>query len=130
MENNDLSNLNTLKNSISHSDKVLEVELVQARQDVTPSYSKTVVENFNTLNTILFLLPFGLMTFWLLLMLKFSDTLNIASNKIKTLKILTKLPCRNCQYFTNNHFLKCAVRPSTALTEEAMNCPDYCSKKQ
>jgi hypothetical protein len=42
---------------------------------------------------------------------------------------LHKLPCRNCRYFSNNHFLQCAVQPSIVLTEEAMNCSEYCPKK-
>ncbi|MEC4816105.1 MAG: hypothetical protein SAK29_22960 [Scytonema sp. PMC 1069.18] len=129
MKNNIFLTLNTLQNGSSHLDKVVEVELVQARPDVTPPYSKRVVENSNTLNAIMFLLPFSLITFWLLIAFKLLNTLNSANNKIATFNILTKVPCRNCQYFANNPFLKCAVRPDTALTEEAMNCPDYCPKK-
>jgi hypothetical protein len=130
MEKKDFFNPNTISNGISHPDKVVEVELVQARPDVIPSYSKTVVENSNTLNAILFLLPFSLMTFWLIVAFKLLDTLNVANNKISTFKALTKVPCRNCQYFANNPFIKCAVRPNTALTEEAIHCPDYCPKRE
>ncbi|WP_026733737.1 hypothetical protein [Fischerella sp. PCC 9605] len=39
-----------------------------------------------------------------------------------------KLPCYTCRYFSNNHYLHCAVQPSIVLTEEAMNCSDYCPK--
>lgn len=35
------------------------------------------------------------------------------------------VPCANCQFFTNTHFLKCPVHPSNALSLEAINCPDY-----
>lgn len=35
------------------------------------------------------------------------------------------LPCRNCHFFTNNHHLRCTVHPSAALTEQALDCPDY-----
>ena len=34
-------------------------------------------------------------------------------------------PCRKCRFFTNNHYLKCAVHPTIVLTKEASNCPDY-----
>ena len=34
-------------------------------------------------------------------------------------------PCRNCEFFANNPQLKCAVHPSTVLTEQASNCSDY-----
>lgn len=36
-----------------------------------------------------------------------------------------QIPCSNCQFFSNNHYLKCAVHPSTVLTEQALNCADY-----
>jgi hypothetical protein len=40
-------------------------------------------------------------------------------------KQMHSVPCANCQFFTNQHFLKCPVHPSTALSSEAINCPDY-----
>lgn len=36
-----------------------------------------------------------------------------------------QIPCSNCRFFSNNHYLKCAVHPSTVLTEQALNCSDY-----
>ncbi len=36
-----------------------------------------------------------------------------------------RIPCADCQFFTNTHFLKCPVHPSSALSAEAINCPDY-----
>ena len=36
-----------------------------------------------------------------------------------------QIPCRNCKFFSNNPSLKCAVRPTTVLTEQALNCSDY-----
>jgi hypothetical protein len=35
------------------------------------------------------------------------------------------IPCRTCQFFSNNTHLKCAVQPTLVLTEEAKHCPDY-----
>ncbi|MDF5724233.1 MAG: hypothetical protein PUP91_27965 [Rhizonema sp. PD37] len=46
-----------------------------------------------------------------------------------TSKRLQKLPCKNCRYFKDNHYLNCAVHPSIVLTEQALNCPDYYSNK-
>ncbi|MEG3436450.1 hypothetical protein V0288_04905 [Pannus brasiliensis CCIBt3594] len=34
-------------------------------------------------------------------------------------------PCASCRFFSNNVYLKCAVRPSDALTDRAVDCPDY-----
>ncbi|MEG3849223.1 hypothetical protein QT971_17765 [Microcoleus sp. herbarium19] len=36
-----------------------------------------------------------------------------------------QVPCRNCQYFSGNHHLKCAVHPGDVLTKKAINCSDY-----
>jgi hypothetical protein len=42
-----------------------------------------------------------------------------------TAKRMHEIPCANCQFFTENYLLKCPVHPSTALSEDAVNCPDY-----
>lgn len=33
--------------------------------------------------------------------------------------------CRNCRFFSLNPYIKCAVHPSTVLTKQAIDCPDY-----
>ncbi len=38
---------------------------------------------------------------------------------------LKQVPCRNCQFFKDNHYLNCAVQPSIVLTKQALNCSDY-----
>lgn len=43
------------------------------------------------------------------------------------IKRLDEVPCKKCRYFSGNHYLKCAVNPSDALTERAINCTDYSS---
>jgi hypothetical protein len=37
----------------------------------------------------------------------------------------SRIPCRNCRFLSNSSYLKCAVHPTSALTEEAIACPDY-----
>ena len=41
----------------------------------------------------------------------------------------TKIPCTSCRFFNDNHYLKCAIRPSIVLTQDAMNCSEYCPLK-
>ncbi len=36
-----------------------------------------------------------------------------------------KIPCSTCRFFNDNYYLKCAVRPGAALTQDAINCSDY-----
>jgi len=45
-------------------------------------------------------------------------------------KLPFNVPCPRCQYFTNNQFLKCTLHPTTALTEQAVDCIDYCSHRK
>ena len=42
-----------------------------------------------------------------------------------SMKNLDEVPCKKCRFFSGNHYLKCAVHPSNALTEKAINCSDY-----
>ena len=42
------------------------------------------------------------------------------------LKRNRKTPCDRCQYFNHNAYLNCALHPTTALTEESIDCADYC----
>jgi uncharacterized protein YjbI with pentapeptide repeats len=63
-----------------------------------------------------------------LIFLRLSKSYRAARNQITTLKRLNQVPCRNCRFYTGNHYLLCTVHPSTVLKEEAINCPDYCPK--
>ncbi|MBD2680546.1 MULTISPECIES: hypothetical protein [Nostoc] len=55
---------------------------------------------------------------------------NVTQDKdeIVSIKTVQQHPCKKCQFFKNNYYLKCAVNPSIALTKEALNCSDYKSR--
>jgi hypothetical protein len=36
-----------------------------------------------------------------------------------------QIPCPRCRFFTNCAALKCTVHPETALSERAIQCPDF-----
>ncbi len=40
------------------------------------------------------------------------------------------ITCSRCQYFNNNYYLKCALHPVTVMTEQAVNCKDYCQNAE
>ena len=49
-----------------------------------------------------------------------------ASNGVpKVLEESSQSKCTKCRFFDNNHYLKCAVHPSTVLKKEAHDCWDY-----
>lgn len=35
------------------------------------------------------------------------------------------LPCQSCRFYTHHPYLKCAVRPDIAMTDQAIDCSDY-----
>jgi hypothetical protein len=41
-----------------------------------------------------------------------------------------QIPCRRCQYFNNNQFLKCTLHPAATMTKQAIDCRDYCPHHQ
>ena len=74
----------------------------------------------------LFFIPFCSMIFLVIFILKLLDVWKVARAKIIALNCFHQLPCRNCRFFTNNHYLYCTVHPSIVLTEQALDCSDYC----
>jgi hypothetical protein len=40
-------------------------------------------------------------------------------------RVRGQIPCTTCRFFTNNPYVKCAVRPDLALTKQAIDCSDY-----
>jgi hypothetical protein len=67
---------------------------------------------------------------WAILCLMVSIILTVTRAEIIALEHLHQLPCRNCQFFSKNPYLKCAVHPCIALTEKANNCSDYLPQKR
>ncbi|MBN3905827.1 MAG: hypothetical protein HWQ35_04345 [Nostoc sp. NMS1] len=49
-------------------------------------------------------------------------------DEIVSIKHIQQHPCKSCQFFNKNSYLKCAVNPATTLTKEALNCSDYIPK--
>lgn len=52
------------------------------------------------------------------------------TKKVRNLFVfsLFQSPCRKCQFFDENNYLNCAVHPSIVLTNQAVNCSDYCDR--
>lgn len=62
---------------------------------------------------------------WLLVGLMSWSIWTAIRDAVSTAKQMHEIPCANCQFFTNTHYLKCPVHPKIALSNEAINCPDY-----
>lgn len=44
---------------------------------------------------------------------------------VRRSQAMHEIPCADCQFFTNDHRLKCPVHPHAALTAEAIGCRDF-----
>lgn len=81
---------------------------------------------FNGNNTFFFLaIPLLLLSARFIVKFGFRKT---EKDRLNFLKHDPKIACRQCQFFSKNHYLKCAVHPDTVLTKEARNCRDYQEK--
>jgi hypothetical protein len=70
-----------------------------------------------------------LATAWMLVAICLQTFWITASDLVTTVKRLHQIPCANCQFFTGDYRLKCTVNPYEALTEDAINCSDFCPQK-
>ncbi|MFN6571835.1 hypothetical protein [Dendronalium sp. ChiSLP03b] len=84
----------------------------------------------NVPDIVVSLTPVGLLVSWIIFFLILQKIRRVLDNKmVFTVKTLHQVPCKNCQFYANNNYLKCAVKPSIVLTEEAKNCSEYSAKK-
>ena len=72
-----------------------------------------------------FLIPICSIIAWIVIVLVFLNLWAATKETLKTAQEMHKIPCHNCQFFTNNHRLKCTVNPCVANTEAAIGCQDY-----
>lgn len=102
----------------------VEVQLAQADSTVVNPDISTISTNT------LFLIPISLLTAWAISIVIYSDIWTILKHGFLAAKHSNQVPCRNCQFFQNNPYLRCAVNPSMALTDDAKGCSDYCPQKK
>jgi hypothetical protein len=76
-----------------------------------------------------FLVPICFISAWAIVALVVLSVWNAFRDTALKARQLHRIPCSNCRFFTTSYHLKCTVHPSNALTEDAINCPDYESSK-
>jgi hypothetical protein len=119
-----------------YSKKILPSHVLVTNQNWQPMINSDV--QINKANTrddhfadiAVSLAPLTLVFSWVFLLFfvrKFRH--NFDEKMVLKIRNLQKVPCKNCQFFCNNNYLKCAVNPHMVLTEEAINCPEYSPKK-
>ncbi len=107
-------NQGTAQNKILHEIKLSE------------NIDKAKPEGLNTTDFLMLLGPFSFIMGWAVLFVMLSKIGRAARDEIfVSIKHLHQIPCRNCRFFCNNPYLKCAINPSIVLTEQALDCSDY-----
>jgi hypothetical protein len=71
------------------------------------------------------LVPLCFTSAWLLVLLVVWNTWTAVRDTATLAQRMHQIPCSSCRFFTSNYQLKCTVHPSSALTEDAINCPDF-----
>jgi hypothetical protein len=67
---------------------------------------------------------------WIVFLLRVLGMRMVVQKEMDELLVsVDKVPCKSCRFFSNNHYINCAVHPSIVLTKQARNCPDYRSQK-
>jgi hypothetical protein len=72
-----------------------------------------------------FLVPLCFVAAWAFVLLAVWSVFSAMKDGISNAKRMHQIPCANCQFFTGDYHLKCTVHPTTALSERAIDCPDY-----
>ncbi|BAY28723.1 hypothetical protein NIES2107_05550 [Nostoc carneum NIES-2107] len=98
------------------------------RSDV--KYESAKPNQFNIPDVAISLTPLALLISWIVFFLMLRKSQAIVDNKrFFIINGIKKVPCKNCKFYSNNHYLKCAVNPSLVMTEEAKDCSEYLPDK-
>jgi hypothetical protein len=62
---------------------------------------------------------------WAIVILALSSLCITFKQGASHVRRLHQIPCTNCDFFTNDHRLKCTINPKIACTEEAIGCRDF-----
>jgi len=76
-----------------------------------------------------YLVPICFVCAWAIVLAIIGNTFAAVNASVRRAKEMHQIPCANCRFFTNDHRLKCPVHPMTALSERAIDCPDYRSTR-
>lgn len=71
------------------------------------------------------LVPLCFLFGWMVMILMAWSFCSAIAEGLMNAKRMHSIPCANCRYFTGDYRLKCTVQPHVALSEAAIDCPDY-----
>ncbi|QNP28565.1 hypothetical protein [Cylindrospermopsis curvispora] len=106
-------------------------DYLKQREGVQESGQKQDMSQWLSISDIaISLSPLGFVIVWAVFLLILQKIRSALEERVSlTVKGVSQVPCKNCKFFSNNHYLKCAVKPDIVLTEAAIDCSEYCPKK-
>ncbi len=97
----------------------------EVKNEQTPTNQLTVPD------LVISLSPLGFIIGWVVFLLVLQKIRSFLDNKmVFPTNNSHKVHCKNCRFYSNNNYLKCAVKPSIVLTEEAKDCSEYSPNKK
>ncbi|MER3435248.1 MAG: hypothetical protein C4288_17985 [Leptolyngbya sp. ERB_1_1] len=108
---------------LSEKPLIAKTEIVQAPADSAPTASSGIVQDASLL-----LVPLCFIAIWAGVVCVIADTWKLNRKEIKTGRTLAQPPCKKCQFFSNNPYIKCAVNPHVAMTPAANDCAGFRSR--
>ncbi len=72
-----------------------------------------------------FLVPICFVCAWAIVIALLWGVRSATAATLARARTMHRIPCANCAFFTNDRHLKCPVRPTVALTEQAIGCRDF-----
>ncbi len=69
--------------------------------------------------------PVCLVLAWGLVALGIWQVIVATREGVQRAQTMHRIPCSDCSFFTNQAVLKCPLHPTTALSEEAIDCLDF-----
>ena len=114
-----------LATTVAANNNLHQVIVSEATKNKAQAHELTITDIAISLS------PVGFVISWMVFFLILRKIRAVLDYKmVFPVTALHQLPCKNCSFYSNNHYLKCAVNPSIVLTEEATNCSEYSPSKK
>ncbi|MEA5616777.1 hypothetical protein VB711_02835 [Cronbergia sp. UHCC 0137] len=111
-----------------YSEKIFQNKIETEQSEIKQTTAQQ--DNLSIPDLAVSLTPLGFVFIWAIILLILQKIrANLDEKMVFSINGLHKVPCKNCKFFSNNHYLKCAVKPDIVMTEEAINCSEYCPKR-
>lgn len=72
-----------------------------------------------------YLEPICFVLAWSVVILGIWQVIAATRDGVRHAQMMHRIPCSDCDFFTNEAVLKCSLHPTTAMSENAIDCLDF-----